>query len=220
MLTRISSRRIPLLVTGIRAMGIHSQFEERFDSSTLMKLKIQKLANLIINSKYAVAYTGAGISTAAGIPDYFSGKDTVVETGPGKVASKVMPEISLEDFSKEETSFKRVNWERAEPTFAHRAVKLLMDHGHIKHIITQTEDGLHRKTGLSSNQISELHGNVFVEVCKGCDIEYVRDFECRNEVHPNYIHLTGRTCDKCGKELEDTMVNFGEEIPAKVYLAA
>ena len=57
--------------------------KEYFDSPLELKEKIEILYDLILNSQYMTVFTGAGISTSAGIPDYRSTSDTVLETGPG-----------------------------------------------------------------------------------------------------------------------------------------
>ena len=56
---------------------------EKFDSENIIRNKVKVLAKLIKNSNHFIAFTGAGISTAAGIPDYRSGHNTVLKTGPG-----------------------------------------------------------------------------------------------------------------------------------------
>ena len=66
--------------------------QEFFDPEEVLEKKINKLANLILESKHFIAFTGAGISTACGIPDFRSGVNTVLKTGPGaweKKAQKV-----------------------------------------------------------------------------------------------------------------------------------
>lgn len=65
------------------AIKTEEEKKEYFDSPKELEIKIQKLAKLIMKSKHFVAFTGAGISTASGIPDYRSGANTVLPTGPG-----------------------------------------------------------------------------------------------------------------------------------------
>jgi len=83
----------------------------------------------------------------------------------------------------------------------------------LKHIISQNIDGLHRKSGVDADRVSEAHGNVNLEMCEKCGANYMRDFKVRtaNKVHDHY---TGRTCDnrKCGGKLYDTIINYGENL--------
>ena len=65
------------------ALKTEEEKQEYFDEPEVLEQKIEKLAELVRNSKNMVAFTGAGLSTAAGIPDYRSGANTIVETGPG-----------------------------------------------------------------------------------------------------------------------------------------
>ena len=60
-----------------------SEKREYFDEPQVLEYKVERLAELVRSSQSMIAFTGAGLSTAAGIPDYRSGKDTIVETGPG-----------------------------------------------------------------------------------------------------------------------------------------
>ena len=73
------------------AIKSEEEKKEFFDSPEVLKAKIEKLALWIRSSEHMVAFTGAGISTSAGIPDYRSGAKTVLPTGPGcweKAANK------------------------------------------------------------------------------------------------------------------------------------
>jgi NAD-dependent SIR2 family protein deacetylase len=93
----------------------------------------------------------------------------------------------------------------------------MMEKGYLKHIISQNVDGLHRKSGIPAEKLSEVHGNTNLEVCKKCNRGYMRDFRVRNaqKVHD---HKTGRKCDnvKCGGPLEDSIINFGENLNEEI----
>ena len=65
------------------AIKSEEEKKEYFDKPAVLEQKVNRLAEMILNSRHFVAFTGAGISTACGIPDYRSGFDTVLETGPG-----------------------------------------------------------------------------------------------------------------------------------------
>lgn len=86
----------------------------------------------------------------------------------------------------------------------------MVNRGIIKHIVSQNCDGLHIRSGISQEKLSEIHGNVFVEYCPSCQSQYWRDFDVSLKSRRHY-HETGRMCTSCqdGK-LRDTIVHFGE----------
>ncbi|XP_035233161.1 NAD-dependent protein deacetylase sirtuin-7-like [Stegodyphus dumicola] len=163
------------------------------DDPETLASKCAQLSQALKESSFTVVYTGAGISTSAQIPDY-RGPDgiwTLLQQGK---------EIKFKDLS------------LAEPTFTHMALKQLHKEGFISHIVSQNCDGLHLRSGLPRSALSEVHGNMFIEVCPKCKPlkQYIRLFDVteRTGLHR---HKTGRFCKKCGTELHDTIVHFGEK---------
>jgi len=180
--------------------------KEYFDSEEVLDQKITMLAEWIKASKHFIAFTGAGISTSAGIPDYRSGVNTVLPTGPGaweKAAKGVKGKSTV-----------KKPMSSAIPTPCHMSLVKLHEVGYLKYLISQNVDGLHRKSGIPAKKIAEVHGNTNLEVCRNskCKKKYLRDFRVRTAktVHD---HKTGRMCENCGKELHDSIINFGENLP-------
>ena len=185
-----------------------AEIQEFEDSEEVIDAKIKELADFIRASKHAVVFTGAGISTSASIPDY---------RGPKGV-------WTMRDRGQKLDRSKIKTLEEAEPTLVHRSLCKLMDEGHCKYVVSTNVDNLHVRSGLQmTEQVSELHGNVFVEYCISCKRQFLRPFDTRKnvvidkslvteETREHVRHLTGRRCEDCGGALRDNIVHFGENL--------
>lgn len=180
--------------------------KEFFDNEEMLTKKVKKTVEWIKSSKHVIFFTGAGISTSAGIPDFRSGMDTVLPTGPGvwELQEKGVPHLNP----------KVTPILRAIPTSTHMAVVKLHEAGLSKFTVSQNVDGLHRRSGIPPAELSELHGNTNLETCKKCGRQYLRDFETREAFHV-FNHNTSRKCDNpsCQGQLQDSIINFGENLP-------
>ena len=180
--------------------------KEYFDTPEELELKVAQLAAWVRESDHFVAFTGAGISTSAGIADYRSGFNTVLPTGPGCWEKKAQGKASNKPKIRTEMI-------KAIPTPTHMSLVKLMEVGMLKCLISQNIDGLHRRSGIPPNKLVEVHGNTNLEICKKCNKEYMRDFRVRTaqRVHD---HETGRICedDSCRGKLKDSIINFGEDL--------
>jgi len=171
------------------------EIQEFFDSEEELNHKVRRLAKYIQNCKYFVAYTGAGISTAAGISD-FRGPDGVW-TRKARGLDPVSPSVPKK---------------KAVPTTTHMALVQLQRSGLLKFLISQNCDGLHLKSGISPDKICELHGNTNVEACSLCGRRYYRGFPVRTD--RNKARLTGRDCIDCkDMPLRYTTVAFSQSMP-------
>lgn len=181
------------------------QVQEHEDDERELRKKIRQLVELVRSSKHMIVFTGAGISTSAGIPDYRGpqGQWTLQATGQ----PRTMETVSLLS---------------AAPTPSHMALVALQAEGVLKHVISQNTDGLHRRSGLPPDSLSELHGNANRETCEKCGREYMRDFSAHKGIGVRNNHHTGRTCVSagCGGALRDTIINFGENLPERTLQRA
>jgi mono-ADP-ribosyltransferase sirtuin 6 len=169
------------------------EIQEFFDSPEELEEKIKTLANFIRESNHFIVYTGAGISTSAGIPDF---------RGPqGVWTLQARNQVRTEP---------TVPKEKAVPTLTHMSLVALQESGHLKFLVSQNCDGLHLKSGISPSKICELHGNTNCEACSLCGAVYWRNFPVRK--HRNRALLTGRKCD-CGGRLRYTTVAFSQSMP-------
>ena len=184
--------------------------KEYFDPPDVLEAKVEQLALWIQESSHFIAFTGAGISTSAGIQDFRSGYNTVLQTGPGVWEKQAQKKKSTKPVVRKEMI-------KALPSPTHMAFVQLERAGFLKFLVSQNIDGLHRKSGVPPSGLSELHGNTNLEKCKKCRKEYMRDFRTRNnpKVHE---HDTGRMCDNpaCRGKLHDTIINFGENLDSTV----
>lgn len=191
------------------ALKSKNEKEEFFDDSDILDKKAEQLAQLILSSKHFIAFTGAGLSTSAGVPDFRSGIDTKVPTGAGTWEEEATGKTGNVQF--------RTDYISAKPTPSHMALVELERRGYLKFIISQNCDGLHLKSGFPSTKIAELHGNTQLEKCRNseCNRVYLRDFDVMNEDEEVEDHSTGRNCENCGQMLYDTIIDFGESLPEK-----
>ena len=155
--------------------------KEYFDSPEELDQKLERLAQMVRDSQHFVTFTGAGISTSAGIPDYRSGAKTVLETGPGCWTKLAEIEAAKKEGHKVNLPKDTVRTpiHQAVPTKCHMALFELMNRDILKHVISQNIDGLHRKSGIPKSQITEVHGNTNLEICQKCGKDYMRDFRVR-----------------------------------------
>ncbi|XP_071495710.1 NAD-dependent protein deacetylase sirtuin-7-like [Diadema antillarum] len=169
--------------------------QEFEDSTEELEEKVAELAKVIDTAEHLVVYTGAGISTAASIPDYRGPNGVWTLLQQGKASS--LQNNSLVD---------------AKPTVTHMSLSKLVQDKKIKHVVSQNCDGLHLRSGIPAEKLSELHGNMYIEACTECDPEreYVRLFDVTEQTSLRR-HKTGRSCPKCGEPLRDTIVHFGEK---------
>ena len=173
---------------------------EKYDADEVMEEQMERLVEMVEQSRKTTFFLGAGISRSAGIPTY-RGKDGI-RTKQGRRKKK-----------KRGGSMKT-----AVPTAAHRAILELMENGYAHFVATQNLDGLERKTGIHPSHLAELHGNRGLERCLSCGKEYIRDYRARNELRV-HVHTTGRKC-VCGTELVDSIINFDEPLHEPVWDAA
>ena len=175
----------------------------------MIDVELEKLQSLLDESKRAVVFTGAGISTESGIPDFRS---------PGGVWTTNQP-IQFNDFMSAE-EMRRETWRRkintdksiraAEPNRGHRAVEKLIRLGKVSNIITQNIDGLHQESGVPDDQIIELHGNSTYATCLERGLRHeIDDIMAAFQVDETLPH-----CNDCDSPyVKPATISFGQSMP-------
>ena len=171
---------------------------------------IIQFRRLIAEANQIVFFTGAGISTESGLPDF---------RGPnGLWTKKKMTPIDFGDFVRHEdvrrTSWRNKfatdgSWGDAEPNPGHHAIAALVRMGKASHVITQNVDGLHQKSGIPDEQVIELHGNSNYATCLSCHRRYefkaVKALFLPDETPPH--------CLDCGGIIKTATISFGQPMP-------
>lgn len=171
---------------------------------------IEAAAKLIETSRRIIAFTGAGISTEAGIPDFRS-PDTGLWETTGKL-TQLIAFTSL-GFRLFPGAFYRrglpllTTLMSAEPTRAHRFLAKLEEEGKLSAVITQNIDGLHQTAG--SRTVFELHGHLRSGSCLGCGREYSLDDLA---THLDKKRFPPR-CEECRGVIKPKVVLFGDRLP-------
>src|SRR4051794_29411422 len=174
------------------------------DEQRALPDSIRQLADLIAGSQRIVAFTGAGMSTESGIPDFRS---------PGGIWDQYAP-IKFADFLANAEA-RRETWRRGLQTFpvvaaarpnpAHLALVELDRRGSLLAVVTQNIDGLHLRAGHDPAQVIELHGNAHSVRCMTCDMVAAREV-----VHERVLAGEAEPpCIDCGGILKPATVSFG-----------
>jgi len=177
--------------------------KEHYDDAATLQQKVQQVGEMIKNSRHTVIFTGAGISTDAGIPDFRGPKGVWTCKAKGVAPPRGVSTLS------------------AIPTKTHMSIVQLIESGKLQYVISQNCDGLHRRSGVPADRISELHGNGNIEFCETCGYEYLRDFSCYRITNSS-DHYTGRHCvrvnsegRKCNGRLMEYTIDFGQSLPER-----
>ncbi len=173
---------------------------------------IDSAVALLRSAGKILVFTGAGISTESGIPDF---------RGPDGLWSKVDPDDFHIDRYRSSPELRMKGWKMhldgelwgarstVRPNTGHEAIKRLADAGRLAGVVTQNVDGLHLVSGLDDRQVAELHGNVRKSLCVDCarvwDTEIVLAWVEAGELDP--------TCPDCGGMVKTATVMFGEILP-------
>ena len=183
-----------------------------------MNERLERLTDLVRSARRIVVFTGAGISTESGIPDF---------RGPGGVWEKFDPnDFHIDRFLASPESRRRY-WQRstamydqilhARPNAAHHAVVSLEELGKLGAVITQNVDGLHQEAGTSPGRIVELHGNTRRVACLSCGHSVPR------EHFQPLVSADGDApdCDQCGGLMKPATISFGQMLtPESIMRAA
>lgn len=174
-----------------------------------------KLKQIISDSSRIVAFTGAGISTESGIPDFRS---------PSGLWTKYKP-IEYQDFISSAEKRKE-SWrmkfgldsivEKAKPNDGHNALVTLLHSGKLSVVITQNIDGLHQASGIPDDKVIELHGNTTYAACLDCG----RRYELSEIKKVFETDETLPECDSCGGMVKTATISFGQPMPEKEMSAA
>jgi NAD-dependent deacetylase len=164
---------------------------------------------MIDEARRVVVFTGAGISTESGIPDFRSpGTGLWTKMKPTMFQDYVASESIRQEAWRRRFTGDRV-MENAKPNKGHEAVAKLVREGKCTAVVTQNVDNLHQDSGVPEDQIIELHGNASYAKCLKCETRYeLADLE-------DQFNRVGRVgpCSRCGGIVKGATISFGQTMP-------
>jgi NAD-dependent deacetylase len=171
---------------------------------------IEKAAELILQSKRIVVFTGAGVSTESGIPDFRS---------PGGIWERFNPDDFTYQKFLSDPEARRKSWQlfrdktfaQAQPNPAHYAIAELERMGRLDCVITQNVDNLHQQAGNSEDRVIELHGTMKYAKCLDCGKRFPRE-EIERLLDAG---VETPLCDACNGLLKAATISFGEAMPVQ-----
>ncbi len=171
-----------------------------------LEADIETIARWIIKSEHIVAFTGAGISTDSGVPDF---------RGPDGVWTRRDAGLSPPQW--------RVAPSQIKPNASHLALAQLQRLSKLQFLITQNTDNLHRQSGIRPELLAELHGNGQLMRCLGCDRLHTRqevgwDTRRWGQGYRTQSPVAAQpACPTCGGRLISSVVNFGDPLPQREW---
>lgn len=166
------------------------------------------LRALIKEARRITAFTGAGISTESGIPDFRS---------PGGVWSRMKP-IYYDEFVSDEAKRREAwsrtfsgaaGWTGARPNAGHFGLTRLVERGKVGCVITQNVDNLHQDSGVPAEKVVEIHGNASFAKCLDCQTRHELE-----ELRPAFLeHGQIPVCRQCGGLVKTAVISFGQAMP-------
>ena len=171
-----------------------------------MAQTLERARNLVAEAEAVLAFTGAGISTDSGIPDFRGPEGVWTRRDAGLPAPR-----------------SRVPLEQIKPNASHLSLLELQRLGKLRFLITQNTDDLHRRSGIRPELLAELHGNGRLLRCLGCHWLYTRqemgwDTERWGAGYRARKPVPGQpACAACGGRLISSVVNFGDPLPQRDY---
>lgn len=163
--------------------------------------KIELAAKWIFESNNLVVFTGAGISTESGLPDYRGPDGVWTRRDKGLPPPKSPP------------------WDQVKPNQGHYAILELFTLGKLDYLISQNVDGLHAKSGIPFDKLAELHGNMYFMKCLECGKKLTFEEAGWDKKKWGQGYRTGiirknqPNCPDCGGRLISSIVNFGDTLP-------
>lgn len=173
------------------------------------------LSELISDSKAPIFFTGAGISTNSGIPD-FRGPKGIWKTNKPIYFQEFINSKEKRIESWEKKFSNELNINKAKPNLGHQKIAEIMKIKDLSHLITQNVDNLHQETGVNEDQITELHGNATYAKCLDCQLRYDLSELKESFLRTNEPPL----CDECNGLIKTATVSFGQPMPEEEMVIA